>query len=277
MTRWNMNQRNNVGSKRSKWGAALALFWVAACGGVVGGPNVGGESHFLLHCGDGCGPGLECVADVCTRACRIESGDCTDLSKGAKCTNDSIEPGSLAVCDVACESSTECESLGVGFTCDSGFCRGPIPVEPGSGGGSAGSTSGGSNSGGSASGGSGSGPEVPAARCLQPFDVGPCKASAHVYAFEDGACVPKTYGGCQGNDNRFYTLEECLSACEGRPSIAPCPEGRVAQRICIACGPAGGCAEQQVLCAQPCDELAPDPCEWSLVCFQGVCQAGGCE
>lgn len=277
MTRRNMNQRSNVSSRRSRWGAALALLWVVACGGALGGPHVGGESHFLLHCGEGCGPGLECVSDVCTRACRIDSGDCSDLAESAKCTNESIEPGSLAVCDVACERSTDCSKLGTAFTCDAGFCRGPIPTEPGPGGGDAGSTSGGSSSGGSASGGGGSsaGPQVPAARCLQPFQTGTCEAAIPVFAFEDGACVPKTYGGCDGNDNRFSTIEQCLSECEGRPAVAPCPEGRVAQQSCLECGPSGGCLKKETVCAQECGPTTT-ACPSGLTCQEGICQVGPC-
>ena len=41
-----------------------------------------------------------------------------------------------------------------------------------------------------------------------------CKAK-QVYAFVDGKCVEKTYGGCGGNANRFESLKECEDICGG--------------------------------------------------------------
>lgn len=277
-----MIQRTDTGTGRSKWRYALALLWLAACGGAVGQPSVGGESHFLRHCGDGCGPGLECVSDVCTRACRVDRSDCSDLAEGATCTNTSIEPGALAVCDLGCRSSADCRTLGAGFTCSSGFCRGPQPTEPGPGGG--GSTSGGGDApiGGTAQPGGGTpgtggtgGVQVPAPRCLQPFVQGTCEALFQVFAFIDGECRSAVYGGCDGNDNRFTTLEECWSVCEGRPRVAPCPAGRVEREICVECGPAGGCQTLETLCAKECDEGSA-ACPSPLTCVDGACQAGHC-
>jgi Kunitz/Bovine pancreatic trypsin inhibitor domain len=269
-------------SNRSIWGTTLALLWLAACGGAVGSPTVGGESHFLRHCGDGCGPGLECVSDVCTRGCRVDSGSCSDLAASARCTNESVEPGELAVCDLSCEKPADCRVLGADFECDSGFCRGPARVgQGGSGGGGAsgagttGGSSGAGTTGGSSSAGGTGGVPVPAARCLLPFEPSSCDAAFPVFAFEDGQCVPKIYGGCEGNDNRFNTVEECWSVCEGRPSVAACPEGRVAQKVCLACGPAGGCATLETVCAQPCGAQEP-PCESPLTCDSGFCQMGRC-
>jgi hypothetical protein len=58
--------------------------------------------------------------------------------------------------------------------------------------------------------------------CLQPVDAGTCKASVARYAFdpEAVACKPFTYGGCDGNDNNFETLDACNAAC-----VAPLPSG----------------------------------------------------
>ena len=41
-----------------------------------------------------------------------------------------------------------------------------------------------------------------------------CKAK-QVYAFVDGKCVEKTYGGCGGNTNNFETQDECVAHCDG--------------------------------------------------------------
>ena len=49
--------------------------------------------------------------------------------------------------------------------------------------------------------------------CDLPFEAGPCLANFSVYAYVDGQCVPRTYGGCEGNDNRFKTRDDCVAAC----------------------------------------------------------------
>jgi hypothetical protein len=110
--------------------------------------------------------------------------------------------------------------------------------------------------------------------CSLPFEAGSCLALFPVFAFVEGACVERIYGGCGGNANRFESLEACLAACEARPPNA-CPAGRTRARICLACGPAGGCGETAEVCAQSCD--ATRPCAGRLLmCADGVCQAGGC-
>lgn len=50
--------------------------------------------------------------------------------------------------------------------------------------------------------------------CDLPFDAGPCDAAIRVFAFVDGVCVERIYGGCDGNGNRFATAEECIAACQ---------------------------------------------------------------
>ena len=114
--------------------------------------------------------------------------------------------------------------------------------------------------------------------CTLPFEVGTCDALFQVYASINGACVPRTYGGCDGNGNRFDTLEECLATCEGRPVPNGCPSGRIAQEICLACGPVGGCARSQTVCALPCDaDAGTAACGSHLpFCSAGVCQNAFC-
>ena len=64
---------------------------------------------------------------------------------------------------------------------------------------------------------SGEGGEVLSAAeaCFLPKMVGPCEGAFSAFYFDDeeGECLPFVYGGCDGNDNRFDTLEECEAAC----------------------------------------------------------------
>jgi hypothetical protein len=112
--------------------------------------------------------------------------------------------------------------------------------------------------------------------CSMPFDPGPCMGAVPVFAYVDGACVERIYNGCQGNANRFSTVEECWYTCDGRPDPQGCPEGRVRKSICLGCGPAGGCAKSAVVCAEPCEDGGACSTR-GFVCYEGVCQAAFCE
>ncbi|VDK85707.1 unnamed protein product [Dibothriocephalus latus] len=61
--------------------------------------------------------------------------------------------------------------------------------------------------------------------CKLPQDTGPCRALLPRFAYNDTikACVPFTYGGCQGNGNNFETKEECEEKCMA-PSVDPCKQ-----------------------------------------------------
>ena len=52
--------------------------------------------------------------------------------------------------------------------------------------------------------------------CHQPKKVGSCKAAFSRYYFNSavGECKEFTYGGCQGNENNFKTLEACQKKCD---------------------------------------------------------------
>uniref|UniRef100_A0A8C0GES3 BPTI/Kunitz inhibitor domain-containing protein n=1 Tax=Chelonoidis abingdonii TaxID=106734 RepID=A0A8C0GES3_CHEAB len=62
-------------------------------------------------------------------------------------------------------------------------------------------------------------PTPPATR-LGPLPVqpGPCKAYTTLYFYNSATkkCEEFRYGGCQGNENRFATKDECFQTC-GRP------------------------------------------------------------
>lgn len=54
------------------------------------------------------------------------------------------------------------------------------------------------------------------ARCLNTRDGGNCEALFKKYAFdqESQKCEEFIYGGCDGNDNNFKTMDECKETCE---------------------------------------------------------------
>jgi hypothetical protein len=117
--------------------------------------------------------------------------------------------------------------------------------------------------------------QAPAPRCAQPFDAGPCDAAVPAYAFVDGACKPVVYGGCEGNDNRFSTVEECLAVCEGMPTEHECGDGRVPGTACLRCGGGGGCTVSGTFCLERCE--TNDDCTGAgFFCVDGACEVGGC-
>jgi hypothetical protein len=109
---------------------------VLACSGKSTGPFTGGESHFLYRCVSSCDGELECISGVCTKPCIVGDSKCSGLANGALCTNDSVEPGAVAICDVACADDGDCSVLGSKHDCDLGFCR--AKAQPLSGGGTGG-------------------------------------------------------------------------------------------------------------------------------------------
>src|SRR6187397_468114 len=107
-----MNPRARAKGRMARLRYVSAGLLLIACGGVLSKPQGGGESHFLERCVEDCSGGLECVADICTRGCLVGESSCSDLLPTAICTDQSIEPGAIAVCDVGCESASDCSGLG---------------------------------------------------------------------------------------------------------------------------------------------------------------------
>jgi hypothetical protein len=90
----------------------------------------------------------------------------------------------------------------------------------------------------------------------------------------------RTYGGCEGNGNRFEGLEQCMATCAGPPDPGACPPNRIAREICLGCGPTGGCTQRATVCALVCDaDAGPSVCGESTlpVCYEGVCQVAFCR
>ena len=61
--------------------------------------------------------------------------------------------------------------------------------------------------------------------CEQAKDSGPCYAYENRFYFdkEQDKCLPFTYGGCQGNNNNFESMEACETRCPSKtqPTAAP--------------------------------------------------------
>src|SRR6187551_2411196 len=111
------------------WAALLVGGLLANCGGKLldDGAALGGETHFLVTCGEGCGEGLSCIDGVCTSSCEPGFSSCSQLATLAECVSpseDAAERGPFGGrCDVRCGSDVDCAPLGTGFSCRSGACR----------------------------------------------------------------------------------------------------------------------------------------------------------
>ncbi|XP_077350045.1 BPTI/Kunitz domain-containing protein-like [Lithobates pipiens] len=70
----------------------------------------------------------------------------------------------------------------------------------------------------------------PAEVCDQPKDPGPCKAHIERYYYDKkmGICRSLIWGGCEGNENNFATMEKCelmckpAVRCSASPKAGPC-------------------------------------------------------
>lgn len=120
---------NGLAERVARDGKSL-LCWVllASYGAQIdGGAVVGGETHFLVSCGEDCGPGLSCIDGACTRACEPGFSSCSELSTASSCVSrpaPSREPEPFAgVCDVLCTVDADCSTLGAHHACRSGTCR----------------------------------------------------------------------------------------------------------------------------------------------------------
>jgi hypothetical protein len=241
-------------------GAALLLTAAAvACGGSTGSFS-GGESHFLAYCSDTCDGEFDCISGVCTKSCLLDGSSCDHLGDGVLCTDQSIEPGEVAVCDLACERDVDCSGLGDGYSCDSGFCR----HDPGggsaisSGGSSSGGSGGTAGSGGSAAGsggggatGSGGGGAADACEVLfmefqhgetgipDPLGCGTCECSNGTLSCTDEACAE---GGQQVFECPLVDGEMVAPRSDSIDVLGSRFEGNT---LVLEVGHSGGCADHQ--------------------------------
>nr|A6MFL3.1 RecName: Full=Kunitz-type serine protease inhibitor vestiginin-3; Flags: Precursor [Demansia vestigiata]ABK63553.1 vestiginin-3 precursor [Demansia vestigiata]ACC77809.1 vestiginin-3 precursor [Demansia vestigiata] len=51
--------------------------------------------------------------------------------------------------------------------------------------------------------------------CKLPKEPGPCRSYLLYFYYNsvEHKCQTFHYGGCEGNENRFHTIEECKSTC----------------------------------------------------------------
>ena len=54
--------------------------------------------------------------------------------------------------------------------------------------------------------------------CSLPAETGPCRGAFPKFYYDSSSksCKSFTYGGCDGNGNRFDTVAECMAACGGQ-------------------------------------------------------------
>ncbi|MBX3216308.1 MAG: BPTI/Kunitz domain-containing protein [Labilithrix sp.] len=87
-------------------------------------------------------------------------------------------------------------------------------------------------------------------RCTLPKVTGPCEAAFRSYWFNaaTGKCEAFSYGGCEGNANRFETPSECVEACAPSAEVDPC--------AAIVCAEGKECVYQGAtpVCAEPCED-----------------------
>ena len=59
--------------------------------------------------------------------------------------------------------------------------------------------------------------------CQLPAEPGACEAAFERWFFDAtrGVCTAFVYGGCEGNENNFETLEQCHASCSGHGTTAP--------------------------------------------------------
>ncbi|XP_041347024.1 uncharacterized protein ZC84.1-like, partial [Gigantopelta aegis] len=101
--------------------------------------------------------------------------------------------------------------------------------------------------------------------CHQPSDGGPCKATMRRYFFNSQTqqCEQFIYGGCRGNENNFFSLEECCNSCGGnatRCKSGVCPRPKNYLTTCARqCEVDADCHGKQICCYNGCGRKCTAP------------------
>jgi polyhydroxybutyrate depolymerase len=119
-----------VGPSAARSLISLALTVFAGCSATTPEPVLGSETNFLRYCSDeDCGAGLACVCGVCTEVC-TDSSQCSDITSAAQCISPSVAAqgstsscSAVAQCEVTCDATSDCSSLGDDYHCRAGVCR----------------------------------------------------------------------------------------------------------------------------------------------------------
>ncbi|MEO8182182.1 MAG: hypothetical protein ABI895_25385 [Deltaproteobacteria bacterium] len=107
-------------------GLAAAFGLAVSCGAQVQvDAPMGSQTHFLRSCpGGACGDGLVCTCGVCTLPC-AQARDCAIASGSASCESAEASCSQArSICSIECNVDSDCASLGDGFSCQQGKCRG---------------------------------------------------------------------------------------------------------------------------------------------------------
>jgi hypothetical protein len=131
--------------------------------------------------------------------------------------------------------------------------------------------------------------------CALPAETGPCEAyfPRFFHNAETGFCESFVYGGCEGNENNFETLEECTATC-GSKALDACEDNGDcllrAKGCCGACEPSdltdfvalNSEYDEWYAKAQNCEAVDCAPClepefgASNRPYFVATCEAGRC-
>ncbi|XP_038615648.1 WAP four-disulfide core domain protein 3-like [Tachyglossus aculeatus] len=136
---------------------------------------------------DSCPPGKKCCGNGCGQVCMAAVKERTVRPGSCPIPKE----GSVGICVEACQGDESCPQ---GQKCCSNGC-GHICMTP-----------------------------VKARSlniCEQPMDKGLCMAYMPMFYYNSKTkkCESFIYGGCQGNENRFKTKEECMARCGGKHQV----------------------------------------------------------
>ncbi|CAG0880945.1 unnamed protein product [Darwinula stevensoni] len=105
--------------------------------------------------------------------------------------------------------------------------------------------------------------------CTLPQEIGPCKARKPAWSYDEktGKCNLFFYGGCQGNQNNFRSMDECNRVCESYRSNKP-----------VTSGTSSGDTAQEILGSRRC-QLPPEegPCRGTYRRFHFDPEAKTCR